>query len=126
MLYWNSSLQRPLKGTLSEDATSHQAVIDFAELRAVAAAEDVSGPKKRPEDPRMYDFVIQVTDVGAATSVDFEVMGPGGLWSSWATGKTVGQCVVFDQGWWRAIRLTWSGGAPDGTGFQSPRDDAVG
>lgn len=102
-----------LDGSLTENASA-VALIDEKALRAAAGwnAEIV----EVRQDPRRYNFVIQVIGVGGATSVDVEVLGPGGLWSTWDTGKVAGDTVVISTGWWRQIRLTWTGGTPDATG----------
>lgn len=105
-----------LEGTLDEDGSA-LAYIDERAMRTAAgySAEDTD----KRFDPRRYNHAIQITDVGGATSVDIDVMGPGGLWSSWETGKVAGDTVFISTGWWRKVRLTWTGGAPDGTGVAS-------
>ena len=101
-----------LRGVLEEDVTTNQALIDSTSLTKAATG----GVIETNPNPQMFNYVIQITNLGGATGVDIDVLGPGGLWSSWATGKVVNDSVVITSGWWRGIRLTWTGGVPDGDG----------
>lgn len=97
---------------LTESVATNTAVIDDMVLKG---AVDHAGRNSTRYDVRLYDFVIQIGLTGGATSVTVETMGPMGTWTTYQTGLVDDDMVAITLPA-RQIRLTWTGGTPDGTG----------
>lgn len=99
-------------GALTENSVSHTAVIDGVKLRLDA------GNPARLADANLIDyrFHIQIGSLGNATSVTVEGLGPANVWTSLATGLVAGSSTHITTGAWQQIRLTWTGGTPNGAG----------
>lgn len=104
-----------LEGDLVEDSTSHTAVIDSTLLSSLK-----SGNSARL-DPTLYNYQITISAIGTATSVTVEGMGAGGTWTQLAASKTAAATAneVTVTGVYQQIRLTWTGGTPNGAGRAS-------
>ena len=107
-----------IEGTLAENATSHTATIDKDTIASFLSA----GTNARL-DLRQFDFHIQITGLGTAASVTVEGLGAGNAWTTVASSKTAASAAAAnfhkETGAWQAIRLTWTGGTPNGAGTAS-------
>jgi hypothetical protein len=99
-------------GNLVENAVSHIALLDGVKLQA-----DADNPARSSAANLVdYRFHIQIGTLGGATSVTVEGLGPANVWSTIASGLVAGASTHITAGAWHQIRLTWTGGAPDGNG----------
>jgi hypothetical protein len=100
---------------LGESAITNTALLDSAIMAAAVGRTDDTAVRY---DPRFYNFVIQLDSVGAATGLTIEGMGPSGTYDTLFSGVTANQIKTI-TGVYTQLRLTWTGGTPDGSGVAS-------